>query len=275
MELFVPALMGIIQGLTEFLPVSSSGHLVLTEHIFGLHPKLYLAAVLHMGTLAVTIVYFRAELWQMVVDTFGAVWTVVSRRATWRQVWQDRSGLRLTGLVAVATIPTGIIGLGIQRSWEAMADSVVLVSALLLVTAAILVVTRFIPTGSGKPTLAKAFWLGVVQGLAVLPGISRSGSTIAAGLLLGMDREEAGRFSFLISVPAVAGAGLLEAGAIAKAPVGEVPGIVVGTLLAVVVGYLALWWLMRYVKRGRLHVFAWYLLPAGFGGLAWWLWGGA
>ena len=273
MELFVPALMGIIQGLTEFLPVSSSGHLVLTEHIFGLHPKLYLAAVLHMGTLAVTIVFFRVELWQMVVDTFLGGWAVASRRATWRQVWKDRSGLRMAALVIIATIPTGIIGLGIERSWEEMASSVGLVSALLLVTAALLFVTRTIRPGSEKPGLSKAFWLGVVQGLAVLPGISRSGSTIAAGLLMGMDREEAGRFSFLISVPAVAGAGLLEAGSIAKAPMSEIPGIVVGTLLAMIVGYLALWWLMRYVKRGKLHLFSWYLLAAGTAGLSWWLWG--
>ncbi len=260
-------LLGIIQGLTEFLPVSSSGHLAIAEHVFGFGPRLYLTALLHMGTLAAVLLVFREDLGSMVRDSFFALRETLCGRSV--TPWRDRRGARLTWLVLLATVPTGIIGLGLESAWQGLAANVALVCVMLLVTAVLLWITRTHSDGGDELTAKTALLLGVVQGLAVMPGISRSGSTIALALLLGLSRREAGRFSFLMSVPAVAGAGLLELRHISGLAGRDILAASLGTLVSFVVGYFALKGLIRWVERGKLHLFAWYLLAVGGLGLAW------
>ena len=212
-ESLFAALLGIVQGLTEFLPVSSSGHLSLLSFWF---PGSELGTeqvarnlVLHLGTLVPVLVIYRSSLWG------------IARDATSGDIpLKERGGVRLLAWMVIGSIPTAAIGLGFKEHFEAMFDSPWVVGSAFLVTGVLLLATRWIPGGvTDERSLVwwQALLIGVVQGLAITPGISRSGSTIASGLLLGLDREFAARFSFLLSVPIIAAAGSLHAVALIKA----------------------------------------------------------
>jgi undecaprenyl-diphosphatase len=249
-------ILGAVQGLTEFLPVSSSGHLVLLqtwlgEDFFAAGDEVLFDLVLHFGTLLPVLFFYRADLLGMA---------------------KNDEGRRLGLMVLVATVPTGLIGLGLEDRFDALFSSVGPVCIGLLVTAALLIGTRFIPASDddGKLlTWQTALIIGVVQGLAITPGISRSGSTIAVALVLGLSREHAARFSFLASVPAILGAVILKGRHGFNTDSVEWVNVGIGFLTAMVVGYGALILLVALVKKGGLHRFAWYLVPAALG--AWWL----
>ncbi len=223
--------------------------------------------MLHFGTFAAVLVVFRADVAAMLTDSVAAVGETI--RGGWLDGWRRRAGARTAWLVLVATLPTGIIGLLMERSWQGLAASTGLVCAMLLVTAALLWMTKGRSGGDRNVTGWTALLLGVVQGVALLPGISRSGSTIAVALLLGLGRTEAGRFSFLMSLPAVAGAGLLELRHVSGLSGQDLAAALLGTGGAFVVGWLALVGLLRWVERGKLHLFSWYLLAVGGFGLVW------
>jgi undecaprenyl-diphosphatase len=239
-----------VQGLTEFLPVSSSGHLVVLQGIMHV-PRQGIAfeVVVHLGTLvAVLAVYGR----HIVSLLAGAL-----RR--------DRSSLRMVGLLALGSVPAGAAGVLLGGPVRSLFDSPLTAAAMLLVTGSLLFATRWAGPATRRPGVVSALLVGVAQAMALLPGISRSGSTIAAGLFRGLDREEAARFSFLLSVPAIAGAGLLELRGMDGAEVGlHLP---VGFVVAAVTGYSALRLLLRFVRRGRLHLFSWYCWAAGIAGI--------
>ncbi len=255
-------LLAVIQGLTEFLPVSSSGHLVVANALLealGKEPTKDLIEVsiaLHLGTLASVFVYYRQEIARLL----GA----------------DR---RVLLLLIIGTIPAAIVGVGIKkRLSDSMSDVVlnnVLLSGLMFfVTAAILVWAMRRPIG--ERTYARLSWrqvlaIGAAQALAILPGVSRSGSTIAAGLGVGLDREQASTFAFLLAIPAILGAGFLETlDILEKGSTGTSLGLLaIGFAIAFAVGLVALWLLIRWVKRGRLALFAWYLVPLGVAVVAW------
>jgi undecaprenyl-diphosphatase len=266
-EILYSVLQGIVQGLTEFLPVSSSGHLALFEHALEVSPRLYLTTALHLGTLAVVVFHYRKEIFRMVVE----VWTVPRRLRQGRRIGEllaTRSDLNQVFCVCVACLPTAVLGLAIARWWTQVAGKLWVVSALLLVTAALLWATRSVQNEAQRPLDWRlALLVGVAQGAAALPGISRSGATIAVALLLGVSRSEAARFSFLISIPAILGAGLLEAGALADLSGAQLPPVVLGTAVSAAVGYGALRVLLHWVDQGRLHLFSPYLLMLGVLGL--------
>lgn len=252
-------ILGAAQGLTEFLPVSSSGHLVLLQKwlgdsFFAAGDEVLFDLVLHVGTLLPVLFFYRADLIAMT---------------------RDAATRRLGLMVLIATVPTGIIGLSFEDQFEALFSTVGPVCVALLVTAALLVGTRFVPEradGGKVLTWQMALLIGVVQGLAITPGISRSGSTIAIALLLGLDRDLAARFSFLASIPAICGAVLVKSRhGFSTAEVDWV-SVGVGFVTAMVVGYGALVMLVALVKKGGLHHFAWYLVPVSLG--AWLLLGG-
>ncbi|TVR02287.1 MAG: undecaprenyl-diphosphate phosphatase [Spirochaetaceae bacterium] len=253
--------LGVLQGVAEFIPISSSGHLVVMRHLMGLGeiPVLF-DVILHIATLVVVFFVFRERIARILV----ALWRWATRRAD----ADDLVQVRLAGYVVIATICTVVIGLAIA---EARLDRFPkLVSALFLVTAAILIAAHFFHgsidyDGFG---IRHALITGIAQGIAVLPGISRSGLTITAALAAGIDRTRAGEFSFLISIPAILGALVLtlrDLGALTA--VVSVPALAAGFLASLVVGFFSLVLLLKLIRGGKLYLFAIYLVPLGIAGL--------
>ena len=261
-------LLGVVQGATEFLPVSSSGHLVIAQHLFGLRePALLFDIVLHVATLLAVVWYYRRDIGQLILETFLAAGDL-SRGQPWSSVQAARPGFRLAWLIVVGTLPTAVMGITLEERFEALFGSLAAVGIALCLTGLVLLTTyRF---GSGTRSVSgmrviDALLVGLAQGLAITPGLSRSGLTIAAALALGVERETAARFSFLLSVPSIVGALLLKAGD-AAGGVGT-PETTLGFLAALISGYLCLALLVRVVKRGRLAWFAPYCFLAGLAAL--------
>jgi len=258
--------LGIIQGLTEFLPVSSSGHLVLFQKLFGFSQnELFFDICLHAGTLVAVVAVFYRSLGRMVKAVAGLP-AAVSNGGDIRAALANNEDLRLVWLIFWGSLPTAVIGLLFSKVAETLFSSVLLVGLMLMVTGALLWTTR--RRGSGGRQVVRvgirdALIIGLVQGIAIVPGISRSGSTIAVALLLGIDRRVAGRFSFLLSLPAICGATLLgfrQAAISTSMPAGPV---VAGTFAAAAAGYLALVFLLKVVDAGRLYRFAPYCWAVG------------
>ena len=257
MDILKTILIAIVQGLTEFLPVSSSGHLVLAERLLNVkQPGLILEVALHLGTVfAVLAVY-----WRDIGSIVSGFLNLLARRD-----WRDNANGRFACAIIVASVPTALMGLLLKQYIEGMFESLLVVGIGLTVTAALLWLTRI----RGKTTSAlgeigflRAVLIGISQGLAITPGISRSGATISCGLLLGVEREHAARFSFILSIPAILGATALELRHAAGNGVQWTP-ILIGTAVSFAVGYFALRILLRFVKRGKLHVFSYYCLAVG------------
>lgn len=254
------ALLGVIQGLTEFLPVSSSGHLVIGKTLFGLaDPDLLVDVMLHVGTLLPVLWLYRRDLLEMLRS--------LGRLPAAGRLWADDGALRLTLCVVVGTIPTGLMGVGLKDHFERLFSSPLAVGFALLLTGVILMLTRLARQRDEAPHrtlgLGRALVVGVAQGAAITPGISRSGTTIAVGLLLGIEREMAARLSFVMSIPAIVGAVLLT---LRKAQAGvAAPVLLLGVLSSALAGYLALRWVVALVRRGTLHRFAYYVWPVGVG----------
>jgi undecaprenyl-diphosphatase len=241
-----------IQGLTEFLPVSSSGHLALASAFMNIPAgSMAFEVVLHLGTLVAVLLVYGKDL----LSIAGGV--LRGRR---------ESGLTALSLVA-ASIPAGIVGVFLSDRIEAVFGMPLVVSLLMLLTGTVLFLTRFSPPGSGEPGMRRGVFIGLFQALAVLPGVSRSGMTISAGLFRGVGRAEAARFSFLLSVPAILGAAVLE---LPEAEWNTSFGVLAaGFAVSALVGYGALKVLLRFVGAGALHRFCWYCWAIGGAGTVW------
>lgn len=261
--------LGALQGATEFLPVSSDGHLALGAFAFHLGAlPLPLTVMLHAGTLVATLIVFRADVTRLTAATVRGL------RAP-RAFFATPDGALVRSLV-VATIPTGLVGLFLEKRVEPWSDVPWIVGAGFLGSALWLLLTLASPTGRDRKEGGGGIWLsvpasvlvGVIQGLAVLPGLSRSGSTIGIAMLLGLAGPEAFRYAFLLSLPAVGGAVLLEARHTERlAGLGAVT--LVGAVVAFFVGLGALYLLRGVVARGRVWLFAVYLVPLGLGTILW------
>jgi undecaprenyl-diphosphatase len=259
LDIYHAIVLGVIQGLTEFLPVSSSGHLVLFQHLFGLRASELLFDIgVHVGTLAAIGLVFYREIGKllMALKRLPQVMRRPGRPVQWMTADEDT---RMLFLIGIGSIPTAILGLILSRVAAYIFSSVWLVGAMLIVTGSLLWLTRRLPT-SGRVlsgvSMRDALLIGLVQGLAILPGISRSGTTIATALLLGIDREVAGRYSFLLSIPAILGALLLGLDAVHISSTASVGIIVMGSAIAGIVGYAALRLLLAIVRRGQLSLFS-------------------
>lgn len=269
-------LLGLLQGLAEFLPVSSSGHLVLGKSLLGLKDAgMFFDIMLHAGTLLSIFVIFRKKIWNIVKGC----------------ALRDKTQLKEAGYIVLASIPTAAIGLGFKDQIESLFENPRFVCGALLFTGTLLFASKWAKTGANhpeEPGKAMNWWralvTGVVQGFACIPGISRSGSTISAMLFMGTNRKYAGEFSFLMSIPAVGGAALLDFIKWIKCqtfnPVEKpemlakcaesgsfTPELLVGMAVAFVAGIFALKWLMNFVQKGKFHYFAYYLWAAGILGL--------
>ncbi|HEY71989.1 MAG: undecaprenyl-diphosphatase UppP [Chloroflexi bacterium] len=259
MNLFQAFFLGVLQGATEFLPVSSSGHLVLAPWLLGWDsPGLAFDAVVHWGTALAVVVYFWRD-WVAIV------------RAAFRSLLErslEDSQARLAWFILLGTIPAALIGYLLEDFFEGMFARPVAAAGFLLITAAILAASERL--GRRERDLDTLTWLdallvGLAQALAILPGISRSGSTIAAGLARGLRRELSARFSFLLATPIILGAGLLKVVGLARMGglAAQAPALVVGFVTAGLVGFGCIHFLMGYLQRRRLYPFAVYCAVAG------------
>ncbi len=244
--MFEAAFWGLIQGLTEFLPISSSGHLVLVPALLGQDPPdLATSAMLHLGTLAAVLVYFRRD----VVDV----------------VTFSEKGRRLLVLLLIGTIPAAVLGLGFATQVEQLNERPRDVAIALLITGVVLFSTRWIRRGrrnTDEVTVKDTLIIGLGQAVALIPGVSRSGSTISTGLLRGFTDAEAARYSFLLGIPAIAGAGLLGGKDLLDSGIGVGSEVFVGMLVAAVSGYAAIAFLLRLIGKTGLAPFGLYCIVA-------------
>ncbi len=259
--------LAVLQGLTEFLPVSSSGHLVLAQYWFGHveETNLLFDIMLHCATVVAILVYFRDDWIALTRGLFGNSGSTkgdsVFTGAEWRTVQ----------MVIVASIPTAMLGLGVQQIGLQVFSRPDIVGGLLILTGIVLWIGRGKSIGRGikDMNVLDALIIGVVQGIAVLPGISRSGSTIAGGLLLGLERDLIVRFSLLISIPAILGATLLEMLKMMNNLHVLIGPHVVGMGVAAIVGYWSIAVILRLVKQDHFHLFSYYLWPVGVAIIVW------
>ena len=267
--------LGIIQGLTEFLPISSSGHLVIFQHLVGLiDPELLLDISLHIGTLLAICIFFWSDIRAMVTECGAFLGDLLWKREPANLPLKGMNGQRgetqqftyatLAFWVLVGVIPTALIGIAFRQLFHQMFGSTLVVGVTLMITGTILGVSRLIPDQKKKRSigLVTALAVGLAQGAAITPGISRSGITIVCGLVCGLDRELAGRFSFLISIPAIIGALIMQFDMTEIGEIGYAP-LVTGIVTSFVTGLIALKITMNYVKKGKLHYFLPYCFLAG------------
>lgn len=270
MNWFEALVLGVVQGLTEFLPVSSSGHLVLCQHLFGLRePELLFDICVHVGTLMAVLAVFYRDILQM-LSVLMRLPGLASRPGGLRAQFDQHPELRLMLMIVLGSLPTAALGILFAKMAEQLFGTIWLVGIALLITGTFLWFTR-LRRSSGR-TIEEmrpkdALILGLAQGLAIVPGISRSGATISTALYLGIDRELAGRFSFLLAIPAILGALVLGLDGDmfqTNLPAGT---ILLGSLMAAIVGYLALVLLLKLVKKGQLYRFAPYCWIVGVAAL--------
>lgn len=268
MNIWKAILMGIIQGLTEFLPVSSSGHLVIAGILLNVNTEAspLFDVLLHVGTLAAVFTVF----WQDVKSFFVELVRLIAdvfRRIFHHKPLEMYTARKMVLMVIVASIPTAILGLLVQKFLQDIfMTSLIAVGLAELITAAILLYSKKLPRGKKneeKMKYSDGVFIGIMQGVAVIPGISRSGSTVSAGIAAGLEPDFAFRFSFLVSIPAIIGAALLELFDITSADAANMGYYLVGMLFAAAVGYFALKWFRGLVKKNRFHYFGYYCLALG------------
>jgi undecaprenyl-diphosphatase len=266
MSILQAALLGFVQGLTEFLPVSSSGHLVLARQLLNIsNPEMLSFDVyVHFGTLISVCIIFRHDVGRIVMS----FWTA-ARMKSWRASYDANEYFRLGAAIIVASVPAAIIGLMYHDQIAETFRDPKLVSVNLVITGLILFLTRFPKAIEGKRIgVISGFIIGIAQSVAILPGISRSGSTISTALFLRLSPSLAARFSFLLSIPVIAGAALLEAKPVIHQgmEMGFGP-FIIGLTAAAITGYFAIKLLLRIIERGRFSWFAFYCFVVGIAGI--------
>ncbi len=257
MSLFEAIFLGFVQGATEFLPVSSSGHLVLVPYLFNLpEPGLSMISIVHLGTLLAVLIYFRQDIWRIV----AAVLTGLVEKRPFATAES-----RLGWFIVLGSVPAAVAGLLLESFFEQVFGTPAAAASFLLVTAVFMVWGERMLTS--KKEMAAMTWvdaliIGIFQMFALFPGISRSGSTITAGLIRGLNRETAARFSFLLGIPAILGAGLLsvidlvQAGNLAS----QWPAMAAGFVTAAVTGYACIHFLLTWLKKRSLYLFVAYVV---------------
>ncbi len=262
MELLKAVLLGTLQGLTEFLPVSSSGHLVIGAELLGFQDQgIFFEICLHLGTLVAVFVVFWAEI-------------VAMARAPFQYLGGNRQEsvclfFRWDGYVVLATLPAVVVGLLFKEDIELFFNSTLVAYLMLVVTGLLMLASRYLPQGEKSLDVPRSLLIGCAQACAIMPGLSRSGSTIFTGMALGIPRETAARFSFIMSIPAILGAAVLHMGDLLASPPadGTMFNLAAGTLAAVFSGYLAIKLLLAVIRRNQLHWFGYYCLLLAGGGL--------
>lgn len=241
-------ILSIIQGITEFLPISSSGHLVIANHLFGLNnpeTNLLLIVLLHVASLIAILISFYDEIIDIITSNF-----------------------RVLLLVIVGTIPAGLIGVFLSEYIEQLFTKPLVVGIGLILTGLYMMLSELhwksTPTSLERATIKQALWVGIAQAVAIIPGISRSGLTLATGLFNDWEKQAAIKFSFLLAIPVITGASLLKLKDFSKLSVSFQPiPILVGFIICLAVSLLSIGFLVKMVRRGHLSYFAWYCLIVG------------
>ena len=249
MSVFEALILGVVQGLTEFLPVSSSGHLVLGQRLLGIRaPGVTFEVVVHLATLSAVLWVYRRR----VGELLGGV------------LRGRRDALAYVGLILIASIPAGLVGVLGRRTLERAFDLPLLAAAMLILTGAVVDSLRFTAPRAERPRprASTSLWIGVAQALAILPGISRSGATVAVGTWRGVDAVRMAEFSFLMSVPAILGAGLLQLEEFGRSPLGTAE-LITGFAAAALAGVVAIRLFIHMLRIRTFHHFAWYCWAAG------------
>lgn len=265
LDILSAIILGAVQGLSEFLPISSSGHLALIPNLLGVETGLAFDTVLHIGTLIAIFSFFWKDIINLIKGFILSLIDLTEGFDVFKRELKLVPEKRFAWLIIIGSIPTAIIGLLLKDAIETIFRGTIFVGFFLIITGLILYYSE--RHSSGKITekdmsFTQSIIIGICQGLAVLPGISRSGSTIASGLCLGLEREYAARYSFLLSVPAVVGAGLIQIKDIATIDI-SVGVILAGFISSVVFGYLAIKLLMKMIKGWSLDIFAYYCWIVG------------
>ncbi len=273
--LFKSILLGIIQGLTEFLPVSSSGHLAIAQYYMGVEkPGVTLEVTLHLGTLVAVFIYFRRDIISLFRSFFSWIASIVAKETAGISGEEDarrRRDLAVILGIVLGSIPTGIIGIAGKDWFEGLFDNMSAVGMFLLVTAALLALAEWLKrrrNARGReaeeiPAPHKSLVIGIFQGAAIAPGISRSGATVSGAMMTGMAPVAAARFSFLLGVPAILGATLITLPEAAAISAWEWPCYVAGFIAAAAVGYMAIAAFIGALRRGGLGWFALYCFVLG------------
>lgn len=252
-------ILGIVQGLTEFLPISSSGHLVLSERIFDLHlENIYLEVFLHFGTFVAVVIIFWRDIWGIIKTLWENIF--LGKRSDDSAYYQ-----KLFLCLLIGTVPAGVLGLLFKDLVENAFDNTFLTSLMLILTGLFLFITRFSRVRKESVGFTDSLIIGLAQGLALLPGISRSGWTIGTGLFRGIKGTKAAEFSFLLSLPAIIGASVLKLkeGFDQSLSYDIMALYLLGALFAFVFGYIAIKSLLQIVKKGRFEYFGYYCIIIG------------
>ena len=257
-------ILGMVQGLTEFLPISSSAHLVLIPELLGVKSNLAFDTLLHLGTLIAVLYYFWNDVVNMIQAFISSLFDLPSGK--FREKLREDPYKRLSWLIIVGTIPAGLMGVLFKDFFEGLFSSVTSVAVFMLITGFILWEVERMPRGNRDVkdiSFKNSLLVGIAQGCAIAPGISRSGATIATSLFLGFDREMAARFSFLLSIPAILGAALIQVKDLTTGFDLSTGVFLAGLLSSVIFGYLAIRFLMGYIKKHKLTIFAYYCWIVG------------
>ncbi len=280
MSLIEAIIMGFIQGLTEFLPVSSSGHLAIFKNVFGINTDtgILFDVLLHVGTLAAIFIAYWKDIKELIVNGFGILGCWIANAFIWlgnlfareKKPYKQALGTpyrRFVMMVIISTIPTGILGILLENVIGSAGEVLMIPGICLVITACFLYIADKLPGGdkaAGSATYGDAVKIGLVQGVATLPGISRSGSTITACLACGFDKEFAVKYSFIMSIPAVMGAAVLELkDGLGMVSSEQLASYGAGTVVAGVVGYICIKTVLKLVRNNKFKYFAYYCFVAG------------
>lgn len=267
MSYFEAIILGLVQGLAEFLPISSSGHLALLQQAFGIHEDkvLLFAVLLHVGTLISVFIVYWKDIWELIVELCLTIRDLCTGKGL---RLAERPIRKLGVMIIVATIPTAIIGLVFSDFFDSLYNSVIPIGVGLIITGFLLIFAE--KKGEGyrdiqQMNFRNAIFIGLVQGVAICPGISRSGSTLFGSLICNLDRKFAVKFVFLISIPSILGSAVLEAPAALEAGVtaAEVGPVLVGMLVAAVSGLVAIKTMIKIVSDKKLSYFSYYVWVLG------------
>jgi undecaprenyl-diphosphatase len=260
MDIIQGIIIGIVQGLTEFLPVSSSAHLVFIQKILGVQSSLAFDTFLHLGTLIAVMWFFRYDIYKMILSWLSSIRDIL--RGRFREGFYSDPYKRLAWYVILATIPVALVGVLFEDSVDALFSGALYVPAFFLfVTGTILYLSQRMTSGEinyNTITKKEALFMGLGQACAILPGLSRSGTTIAAGLTIGLNKEFAAKFSFILSIPAILGAFLLQAKDIGSAMDANFLPVFLGFIASIIAGYMAIKWMLDLIQNKSLDIFAYY-----------------
>ena len=272
MDILQAIVLGIVQGLTEWLPISSSGHLALVQLAMDLEIPIFYDVILHIGTLAGVFAIYRRDIAGILRSTVAFGKGSSKRKSIeeegGEEVAKYPQGRRMLWLIILGTIPTGIIGLAFRSFFESSFYDPVSIAVGFIITGALVLVTGLLKPGQKKLSSADAILIGIGQGISIFSSISRSGATLSAGLFRGVEREQLVRYSFLLSIPAILGAAAIDVVAMDEQQKAQLASIgvesyIAGTVVSAAVGYASIRILIKLVIKGKFYLFAFYCFAIG------------